>query len=309
MSAVKELIELARSNGGVFTTHEALALGVTKSRLRRRVEEGVFVRIERGVFVLPGTATRADVMLRAACRSLGAVVSHESAAKLHRLEPIKVESPTVTVSHRGTHRFEGIRVHQSTDLLEAHLEMVNGLRTTNPYRTIIDLAQTTGVGRLERVVDNALATRTIDLGELINLHMALSRKGKPGVRTLRGILERRAGEPAIKISELEARFRALIRAGGLPEPTREFHAPWLKPIDGRVDFAYVPEQLLVEADSRRWHVLFDAFETDRRRDNAAQLAGWRVLRFTWRMIEEEPIEVVAAIRTALQRSKPDKGHS
>jgi very-short-patch-repair endonuclease len=43
----------------------------------------------------------------------------------------------------------------------------------------------------------------------------------------------------------------------------------------------------------------DAFDTDRHRDNQAQLAGWRVLRFSWRDITEDPSMVTSSIRSAL----------
>jgi very-short-patch-repair endonuclease len=67
---------------------------------------------------------------------------------------------------------------------------------------------------------------------------------------------------------------------------------------GRVDFVYPDARLIVEVDGRRFHGP-ETFESDRRRDNAAQLVGWRVLRFTWRMVTEQPEYVVSSIRRAL----------
>ena len=78
----------ASSNGGVFTAREAMALGMSHDVLGRRIEDGIFVRIARGVYALPGASTRADLLMRAACRSLGAVVSHESAAIVHNMKPV-----------------------------------------------------------------------------------------------------------------------------------------------------------------------------------------------------------------------------
>lgn len=279
---------------------DASALGVTEKMIRTKVDGGVFVRIGRGVLCLPGTATRPDVLLRAAGRVLGAIVSHQSAAKIHGLGPITVKVPTVTVSHRSTHVFEGIKVHQSTDLLDGHVTEHEGMKVTTPERTIIDLAQVTGTKRLEHIVDNALASRTVRIEDIAELHGSLSRKGKPGVRKLRGILSTRLDDSQVALTVLERETIQLLIAAGLPRPTKQFKAPWLKPVDGRVDFAFVDQRLVIEVDSRRWHALFDAFEADRRRDNAVQLAGWRILRFTWAMITEDPIEVVAAVRRALE---------
>ncbi|MDX1468906.1 MAG: type IV toxin-antitoxin system AbiEi family antitoxin domain-containing protein [Acidimicrobiia bacterium] len=299
MSAIRDLITFASRNGGVFTVQDAEALGVTEKMIRTRVDSGVFVRIGRGVLSLPGTATRSDVLLRAAGRVLGAIVSHQSAARIHGVGPVTVKTPSVTVSHRSTHSFHGITVHQSTDLLDAHVTEHEGMKVTTPERTIIDLAQVTGEKRLEHIVDNALAGRIVRIEDIAELHRSLSRKGKPGVRRLRGILSKRLNDGQVPLTVLERETIQLLVGTGLPRPAKQFKAPWLKPVDGRVDFAYVDQRLIIEVDSRRWHALFDAFETDRRRDNAVQLAGWRILRFTWAMVTEEPDEVVAAVRQAL----------
>ena len=109
----------------------------------------------------------------------------------------------------------------------------------------------------------------------------------------------RGGWAVPEVSALEERLIELIDRVGLPPASREFRAPWLAPSDGRVDLAYEERRLVIEADSRRWHMLADAFLTDRERDNRAQLAGWRVLRFTWWDIEERPEYVVSMIREAL----------
>jgi hypothetical protein len=299
MTPVRGLVEFAKLNGGVFSLEEAAALGVTRWVLADRVEQGLFARVGYGTYALPGTSTRPDLLLRVAARMLGAVVSHESAGLIHGLGPLTTEMPTVTVSHRGSHRLDGVIVHQSTDMLEAHTQLIDGLRVTTPPRTLIDLGQSLSPPRLAKVLDNALASRIVDLDELSSLHHSLARRGKPGTRRLRRLLEDRQGVEAIADTDLEALLFGLIVEAGLPEPLRQFSAPWLKAIRGRVDFAYPEHRLVIEADSRRWHTLNDAFEVDRRRDNAAVLAGWRVLRFTWRMIVDDPISVVATIRQAL----------
>lgn len=300
MSTTREVIAYAKGNGGVITTKEALDLGMPSSTLARRVADGVFVRLSRGILALPGTSTRPDVMMRAAGRLIGAVVSHQSAARIHKMQPIPKTEPTVTVPYRGTHSFPGLIVHQSTDLLPEHIMSNSGMRVTNPPRTLLDLTKLFGERRMVRVVDNSLAGRIVDFDELIELYLALTRRGKKGMALMGKILAERADEQRVPETVIETKvFRLLVDAGIRP-PVKQFHAPWLKPIDGRVDFAYVEEKIVIEADSRRWHGLFDAFDVDRRRDIAAQLAGWIVLRFTWKMITEDPAFVVDTVRRALE---------
>lgn len=299
MSATREVISFAQRNGGIFTTREAAALGLASSTLSRRVSDGIFVRISRGLLALPGTSTRPDILMRAAGRLIGAVVSHQSAARLHGMEPIPKSPPSVTVSHRSTYIFPGLTVHQSTDLLAGHVTTVGHLKVTNPARTIVDLAKVLGPRRLERVLDNSLAGGVVDFAQVADLCLTLARRGKTGMPKLRLILAARAGEVRYAESELEAMLFQLLTMAALPLPERQFHATWLEAVDGRVDFAYPQHRIVIEADSRRWHALFDAFEQDRRRDIAAQLAGWVILRFTWRMIIDDPDFVIRSVRGAL----------
>lgn len=299
MSATREVIEFAKKNGGIFSTQEAVALGLPKTTLHRRVADGVFVRVARGVLALPGTATRSDIQMRAALRILGAVVSHESAARIHGFEPIGDGPPNVTVSHRGTHTFPGVIVHQSTDLLDEHVQGIDGMRVTTPLRTLVDLSKVMGIKRLERLVENALVAGYVEFDDLVELTIALTRKGKIGMKRMRRVLERLSGE-ALSESDLERLLIGIIVDGGLPEPVKQFRAPWLKPLNGRIDLAYIDYQILIEGDSRRWHGTFDAFETDRSRDNAAQIAGWIVIRVTWRMIKDEPSKVLQTVKAALE---------
>jgi len=296
----RELIEYARAHGGIVTAREALALGMSSTTLARRLEAGVLVRIKRGLFRLAGTEEEHDSTLEAACRHLDAVVSHESAGRLHRFDGLAWINPTVTVPHRHTKHFEGVHVHQSTDLSDDHLLWIRGLRVTNPERTIIDLAATLSEARIDWVLDRALSGGSVGLENLADLFASLARRGKPGTTVMRRLLEKRGQDYLPPDTVLEQRLLSVIESGGLPRPTPQFTPPWLAPTAGRVDLAYPEHKLIIEGDSRKWHLLMESFETDRQRDNQAQLAGWRILRFTWRQIMDEPEMIIASVTAALR---------
>ena len=63
------------------------------------------------------------------------------------------------------------------------------------------------------------------------------------------------------------------------------------------------EAMLVLEIDGRLHELDreDIFENDRYRQNALVLNGWHVLRFTWRMLVDQPDLVIASVRSALER--------
>jgi very-short-patch-repair endonuclease len=66
-----------------------------------------------------------------------------------------------------------------------------------------------------------------------------------------------------------------------------------------VDAVWQGKRLVVELDSRAHHLNPTAFEQDRVRDAALQLAGYRVLRITWRRLRDEPGRVVAELTAFL----------
>jgi hypothetical protein len=252
------------------------------------------------VFALPGNDVDFEVDLAAACRRLDAVVSHQSAGQLHGFDGLPWSAPTVTVPHRLTHDFPGILVHQSTDISDDEILEIKGLPVTSPERTIIDLAAVLKESRLDWILDRALAAGSVDLDRLGEVFAGLARRGKPGTVTTRRMLEKRDQTYMPPDTVLEQRLLEVILDSGLPRPTGQFHAPWLTPTNGRVDFAYPERELVIEGDSRKWHLLMKAFELDRQRDNLAQIAGWRILRFTWREIVDHPEVVAETIRAALR---------
>ena len=69
-----------------------------------------------------------------------------------------------------------------------------------------------------------------------------------------------------------------------------------------IDIAFRGARLAIEIDGRLHEDDPAIFESDRVRQNALVLAGWRVLRFTYRMLVEEPDLVIATIVRALAQS-------
>ena len=56
---------------------------------------------------------------------------------------------------------------------------------------------------------------------------------------------------------------------------------------------------MVEFDGWDTHRRRSSFETDRRRDQRLVAAGYRVLRITWRQLENERFAVIARLAGAL----------
>jgi|1186.fasta_scaffold124432_2 very-short-patch-repair endonuclease len=102
--------------------------------------------------------------------------------------------------------------------------------------------------------------------------------------------------------ELEKRFREFLAQAGLPRPQFNAYvyvaARWFE-----IDCLWRRERLGVELDGRATHDTRMAFETDRLRDRVLQVAGWRVVRVTWRALHDAPAAVAADLR-ALPAAQP-----
>jgi len=64
-----------------------------------------------------------------------------------------------------------------------------------------------------------------------------------------------------------------------------------------VDFLWPERRLVVETDGISAHLTTTAFEEDRRRDAALQIADYRVARFTWRQVVHDANHVSTTLRT------------
>jgi very-short-patch-repair endonuclease len=292
---------IAETQYGVITRAQALGAGLSDSSIARRVETGVWTRLDRGAYLVFGRPTPL-ARLASATVALPAVVSHQSAAGLHRLTWTEPALPVVTVPHRFTNRFAGVSVHESTDLVDDDVVIVDGLPTTSVERTLFDLARGTKPWRLRAAIEAALLDKKVTVADLDAILGRVGRRGRPGTALFREVLSDLGPGYVATESELERRTVELLRNAGLPAPVRQFPIPWRVAVDGRVDLAYPDARLLIECDGRRWHTATEAFERDRRRDNLAQLNRWRVLRFTWEDVTRLPGLVVDQVREALASS-------
>jgi very-short-patch-repair endonuclease len=156
-------------------------------------------------------------------------------------------------------------------------------------RTLLDLADVIDERGVEKAIDQAEVLRVFDLHEVEDvLERAGGRRGASVVRRL--VTDYRG--PTLTHEELEERFLALCRQASLPNPAVN---EWITLDDGiayKADFLWRAERLIVETDGWGSHRTRRAFESDRRRDRCLRLAGWDVIRFTWRDVEWEPDEVL-----------------
>ena len=281
---------------GPSTRATARADGVSDWQLRHRD----VVRLSRDTY-LPRAddaelRTRLPAVLLTA--PAGAVVSHQTAAALWRVE-VPLQPPdqrvhlTVPAESGARHRRDR-QLHRAV-LLPQDVERWWGLPVTSPARTWRDLAAVLEPAALLAVTDQLLDVlcRPADLERAVS--RAPSGRGAARCRRVLAVADPRVDSP------MESVTRWLLHEAGLPRPTLQHRV-----LDDRGrqigfgDMAWPDRKVLVEFDGEV-HRDRRVFVADLRRQNRLVLEGWIVLRFSSADVLGRPHEVVAAVRRALAR--------
>jgi very-short-patch-repair endonuclease len=303
VDADRRLSELAADQYAAFAHHQALACGLTKQALHRRLADGRVQQVQPRVYVVAGAPETWHQRLFAACLAAGgaAAASHRSAARLWGL--LDDEQPVeITVPLRRAPRLRDTLVHRSTDLTAGQVVRRRGIPVTNPLRTMVDLGAVLGPEEVEAALDRGLVAHRFSVAAVQHVLDQLARSGRAGCGVLRRVLEDRALGDRRPDGLLEPQMARLLRDFGLP-PGRFQYV--VRDDEGRfvakADFAYPELRLVVEVDGWESHGSRTAFHTDRRRSNDLAGAGWTVLRFTWDDIVRHPSAVARHLRQFLAR--------
>jgi len=267
---------------------------VSTSALGRAAARGALTPVHRGVYaLLPLSCLPPLAREHAALLHLGpgAVLSHATAAHLWGLRP-PAEDVEVTMVGRDRRSRPGIRIHRVTELDRADIRAHQGLPLTAPARTLLDLAPELDDEALELAFAEAIKRnrmRRTEARAMVERHA-----GHAGIARLRE-LAFDIHDVAWLRADTERRFLRLIRKAGLPQPeTQADFGPF-----HQIDFLWREERVAVETDGYLFHSLRRDLESDHRRDAKLQAAGFIVLRFSWRLIRNQPEVVLAEVAGVL----------
>lgn len=292
--------DIAIAQHGVFTRADALRAGFSPHLIDSRIRRGRWLALQRGIYVERGgpvtPQVRASAALIYARPFFPAVVSHQTAARLHRIslawDSDLVDHLTVPRAARRCPRHK-LRIHPHP-LCAEDVTTVRGLATTTPARTVADLLRDA-----DRLTAIWAIEHTLRLGTASGQHIdaALARMaGQPFVsraRQRRALADRRSESP------LETGARLLLLDAGLPVPVPQYEV--LGAARWRLDLAWPELGIAVELDGRSVHEAPTALLADRRRQNDLEAHGWLVLRFTWADVFGRPAYVVDTVSAALRR--------
>lgn len=295
-----EIASVAGRQHGVISRAQVLAAGATRHHIHHQLASGRWIRVEPGVYSLPGWPDSWRRRLWIAHLDAGprSAISHEAAAALHGLLHFPPGPVHVLARHGEHHRGPKPNyLHQSRDLKPEHVTTVDGLPVTTIARTFCDVAATSRRARIERALDDAHLTRRCPGPSVLALASELNRPGKAGLGWLVKTLSERGPGRLISESALEAKLIAVLRNGGFRDIKTQHEFPWRPHAPNRVD-VLLDGRIIVEADSRRWHGRVDSMAEDRRRDRDAQNHGYPVYRFLYEEVMHDQGLVIDTLRLA-----------
>ena len=283
----------------MVTRRQLLARGFGGEAIDHRIAKGRLHAVWRGVYAVgrPELTQHGRWMAAVLSSGAGAVLSHESAAALWGIVPVRPGAIDVSVPARRFPRRPGIVVHRR-DLAPGEVTRHEGIPVTGPVCTLIDLAARRGRNGLEAAVNEADTRGLVDPE---TLRAALDEtERRPGVAVLRKLLDRRTFR--LTDSELERRFLGLVRRSGLPSPETGVRMNGFK-----VDFHWPELGLVVETDGLRYHRTPAQQARDRLRDQTHVAAGLTPLRFTHAQVALEPDRVRSILESVASRLRAQRG--
>ncbi|MFT3861777.1 endonuclease domain-containing protein [Micropruina sp.] len=276
--------------------------GVLRQRdhLRSRAAFDELVRTRTIVRVLPGTYVDADLRLDRSTR-FAAALAFATGSVLWGASA--VQALTGALQHEFGEGEEVVLAHQHSRRATSGLRWVRrrvppqqrvtvrGLRCPSPAFVAVEAA----VRDDGELIEQFLRAGRLQVSELPDAVAAMA--GSPGQDVRRRVVRASLDNPW---SGGERVLQALLR--------RHRIGGWVANAELIVgetryypDLCWVEQHLIVEFDGFEVHSRRAVFETDRVRQNALVLAGYRVLRFTWRQVTEQPDAVIQTIQAALAR--------
>jgi hypothetical protein len=293
---------LIQDQHGILSYQQLRRFGHDRHSVGANTAAGRWRQVVRGVYATFTGELSRSARLSAALLYGGpeAVLSHQTAAEEWGMIPIREGPVEVTVPYRCSAISQPLLVivHRSRALHYTVREYVPP--RTSRVDTIIDLAtaRPTQEAAVDTLID--LVGRTGVTVEQLKTVLALRKAYRHRKALDRGV-ELIAGG---LMSVLEARYlREVELAHGIPPADRQ--APFA--VDDKVlweDATYdnLGVRLTIRLDGRAHHSTPGVAFRDRRRDNAAELAGRSRLVYGWHEVNKDPCGVADEVLAVLRRS-------
>jgi len=297
---------LASRQHGVFSHRQAIAAGATPRQIDHRRGVGAWLDLTRGVYALDSApATWHRQVMAAVLSKNRARASGTTAGALHEIAHCRKGKPEITVPATGNATSRLATVRRRSGFSNLGLVLIDHIPTTDVPNTLFDLSTRLGPSQLQRAIDDCLVRRRVTVEELRSTLDRQSGCRLPGTAAFREAVKDITDAYVPTESDLELLLVAALADPRVPALDLQARLPWWSELPHRVDAFVRPWSMIIEADGRPFHTKRADFENDRRRDNLAVANGYRVLRFTYRMLTDDPGDV---LRTVLRAGSLEAPH-
>lgn len=286
--------------------------GLSPSTIRHRVAAGRLIPVVRGVYLVGVPILDQTTLIQAALLHAGpgAAASHQTAAELHRVLPVRTGVVTVSTPRKGlrspvrtllpmTHSGRpGLIEIRTSGVLAAHTTVADRLRATTVARTLVDVAGSRPE-LLKRAWREAEFLQLLEPDALAATVASARRKGNTAVGAC--LEEHVAVDPGPHgfdtVNELDA--VKLLQASGVP---RSFPNYWIEACGTwrRIDLFFPDARLAVEIDGWTGHRSRRSFEDDPVRDSDLLTVGILTSRYTAKKLTDDPQFFVSRVSGLLR---------
>jgi predicted transcriptional regulator of viral defense system len=294
---------------GVFTAREARQAGYDPEQISSAVRSGQWHALRRGIYI--ESARWSSVVADDRARHLvecvavlaalgpGPVLSHTSAARLHRLLVPRRVGETVRLTDVAQWRRGRGYLVARAGLPADDVLRFRALSATTPARTLVDCAREWRLTDAVVAIDGAIQTRKVTRSQLQDAVLAGShRVGIGDAARAVHLADGRAESP------LETRARLALLIEGLPLPELQVEIYDEQGLVGRVDAWYEEAAVAVEIDGkikylepRDGRTPAEVAWEEKRREDALRELGIRVLR----LVDEDVVRFRRELAPRLRR--------
>lgn len=293
----ESLAALSRRQFGLVSRAQLLSAGFSSSAIARASHRGELVPFQYRVWRVPSVPRCWEQRPMGTVLSIGGrtVASHITSAYLQELLPRASAAIEVTTD-RSPGKRPGIIVYRNS-LAENDIVSVRGIPCASVYRTLMDLCVTQHELDSEAALDAALRMDRVNFDRLCDYADDAASRRIKGSSALRRLLSVRGNEDGLSESEAESLFTRIMRRASLPIGQRQ--TPREGTRNGRIDFFYPDQKLVIEIDGRKFHAGRREKVRDKRYDNELNIGGSRVLRLTWVDLTQDESYVQDLVARAL----------
>ncbi|WP_064687939.1 type IV toxin-antitoxin system AbiEi family antitoxin domain-containing protein [Rhodococcus qingshengii] len=319
-----EFLRILDAQSGLVRQQQLSSFGYNRGMLRNFLDRGEWQRVLQGVYAVTAGPLTREMILNAAWLYGGAqaILSHDTAAEEWGMRRIDADKPVhVTVPYGKSARCQSATIRRVPARTSGALVRVGGVvhpgvvvHRSRAHRYIGVPSVIPRTSRADTAIDLATAESTAR-SAYVSLITTVTNARIPLNDVRRRIDERTphrfkgALSDAVRLladgvqSTREYHYAVDVeQAHGLPSARRQSPVR----VDGRTlyedcDYSEVSVPLIVRLDGRWAHSMAEVAFRDRRRDNAAELAGRPRLVYGFDEVMKTPCQVAHEVETVLRR--------